>query len=276
MANRFLSANSDELPLCPGCQKEVYPKDRPLAILKGTWHPGCLKCTTCKTQLAPRSMESYQNLPYCRAHKPSPSASAIADRRDIKQAMTAPKAAKKEQGIDKSARMTFIPGQAQAQSTAGVSPHSYSPGASSASTATRKVQGVNKTERMTFSPNQVKSSAGGSGGYNPVPQMRNMSVQEPVQETYEQSYEETPSGGGYEETYTEETTYQVTEETHEGGYAEGGAEEAPVEGGAYDENQAYNQEGGYYEEGQAEGGAYDENQYYDENAPAEGQEQWQE
>jgi len=115
MANPFLSVSVDGPPTCPGCSKIVYPKERPLSALKAQWHPQCLKCTVCKTVLSVRSLESYQNQPYCRAHRPSPTATqkGISERVDVKVALGAPKGARKEQGIDKSSRMTFAPNTIQ-------------------------------------------------------------------------------------------------------------------------------------------------------------------
>jgi len=111
MANPFLNANIDEPLMCRGCNKIVYPKDRPVSALKGQWHPQCLKCTVCKTVLSVRSLESYQNQPYCRAHRPTPTPTlgGISERADVKVALNVPKPAKKEQGIDKTSRMTFSP-----------------------------------------------------------------------------------------------------------------------------------------------------------------------
>jgi len=154
MANRFLNAVDDGPAFCPGCNQVVLPKDRPVAALKNTWHPGCLKCTVCSTTLNVRSLESYQNKPYCRAHRPNPNATAVADRVDMKQALNVPKPSKKEQGIDKTARMTFAPGK-----VAEPPRHAYVPPVAAASnTNARKVQGVNKSERMTFSPNTAPNS----------------------------------------------------------------------------------------------------------------------
>jgi len=131
MANPFLSASVDEPPTCPGCSKIVYPKDRPVSALKAQWHPQCLKCTTCKTVLSVRSLESYQNQPYCRAHRPTPTATqkGITERVDVKIALTAPKAARKEQGVDKTNRMTFTPGVVQPTGSAPPPPMRSSPGA---------------------------------------------------------------------------------------------------------------------------------------------------
>jgi len=117
MANPFFSANLDEPPVCPGCSKMVFPSERPVSALKAQWHPQCLKCSVCKTVLSVKSLESSQNQPYCRAHlpKPKPTLSGISQRADVKGAMNAPKAANKEQGIDKTSRMTFAPGAIQPQ-----------------------------------------------------------------------------------------------------------------------------------------------------------------
>jgi hypothetical protein len=54
--------------------------------VQAQWHPNCLKCTTCKTLLNVRSLESYEKKPYSAAHRPSASATQVADDVHIKQA----------------------------------------------------------------------------------------------------------------------------------------------------------------------------------------------
>ena len=95
--NRFAAAaaDDDDFPTCPGCNKQVWPSERslkalgvkfpPLICLKyrlkgltillpnyqGTYHTGCIKCTTCAIQLTPRMMDTYQGKPYCASHLPT-------------------------------------------------------------------------------------------------------------------------------------------------------------------------------------------------------------
>jgi len=52
---------------CFDCKKQVFPKDR-LNILKKVFHKTCLKCATCRVTLRVASVESYQGIPYCKAH----------------------------------------------------------------------------------------------------------------------------------------------------------------------------------------------------------------
>jgi len=83
--NRFLASSDDDAILCVACNKEVYPNDRVMA-LKGNWHRGCLKCTECGITLSVRMLESFQNKPYCRAHKPNPRSTQVTDSVAIKTA----------------------------------------------------------------------------------------------------------------------------------------------------------------------------------------------
>jgi LIM domain len=53
--------------MCSGCKKMVFPPEK-LVALKKPWHKWCLKCTTCKSTLSLRNIESHDNMPYCRAH----------------------------------------------------------------------------------------------------------------------------------------------------------------------------------------------------------------
>jgi len=236
MANRFLQANNgDEPPVCPGCQKIVYPKDRPVAALKGQWHPQCLKCTTCSIVLSVRMLESYNNQPYCRAHRPTPTASqkGITDRADVQRAMNAPKAVKKEQGVDKTTRMTFAPGKISS-APVGATPHNFVPAVNSGPTNARKVQGVNKTERMTFAPGANTLNQG----------MQNMSVQDNSHQVgYDQSYSNDQSYNN-EASYDQTSYDQGAEQSYDQGGYDQGAEQSYDQGG-YDQQASYDQQGGY-------------------------------
>jgi len=278
MANRFLAAaDDDQPPVCPGCTKIVYPKDRPVSALKGQWHPQCLKCATCKTVLSVRSLESYENQPYCRAHRPTPSATqiGISERADVQRAMSVPKAAKKEQGINKTERMTFAPGAIPPPG--GNAPHRYTPPVAAANnTQARKMQGVNKTERMTFAPGKQSAP--------PVEAFNNLSVQDTgsvYDNSYDQAADQSYDQSGYDQSTTEqpyaeqsyeqpaegipEQSYDQTydqqsyDQTAEGGYTEQGYDQTYDQQG-YDQ-QAYDQQG--YDEQ-----SYDQNQQYDENQQA--------
>eukprot|EP01119_Soliformovum_irregulare_P002470 TRINITY_DN1271_c0_g1_i1.p1 TRINITY_DN1271_c0_g1~~TRINITY_DN1271_c0_g1_i1.p1 ORF type:complete len:279 (+),score=75.50 TRINITY_DN1271_c0_g1_i1:70-906(+) len=278
MANRFLTADLDEPIKCAGCNKDVFPRDRPVAALKGQWHPGCLKCTTCGITLSVRMLESYNNQPYCRAHRPTVAAnqSGIAERADVKRAMAAPKAVRREQGVNKTNRMTFAPGKLTAPPVEQ-SQHSYVPSAGSQNTSSRRVQGVNKAERMTFAPGQLQAPAppvsamgrmnlGGGSSAPAPPAPRQQSVYNAPQQTYqEESYDEQP----YEESYD-----QSYDQSHDQSYEQGGEATYTEEnyGESYDDqgyDQSYDQS---YEGGYAEGQEYAEGEYYEENYQ---EEQWQ-
>jgi hypothetical protein len=105
--NRFLQAVEEDFPTCPGCKDQVFPRERPVRALDAQWHPNCLKCTTCKTLLNVRSLESYEKKPYCSAHRPSASATQVADDVHIKQATSVPKAADRAAGVDVTAQRKF-------------------------------------------------------------------------------------------------------------------------------------------------------------------------
>jgi len=106
--NPFLKqAQEEDFPTCPGCNEQVFPRERPVRALGANWHPTCLKCSTCKTLLNVRSLESYQNKPYCRAHRPTATATQVADDAHIKQATSVPKAAERAAGVDVTARRSF-------------------------------------------------------------------------------------------------------------------------------------------------------------------------
>jgi len=274
MANRFLSADIDEPIKCAGCNKEVFPRDRPVAALKGQWHPGCLKCTTCGMTLSVRMLESYNNVPYCKAHRPTVSANqaGIVERADVKRALAAPKAVRREQGVNKTNRMTFAPGKLTGPPT-GASSHSYVPNTGSSNTDSRRVQGVNKTERMTFAPGKISAPPVGAmgrmnigGGNNapaaPPPRQQSVYNAPPPAPSYqEETYEEEQP---YEESYDENQGYdqnaayeesgeQAYDQSYEGEYAEGEYADGQYAEGEYAEGEYA--EGGYeesYEGGEGE------------------------
>merc|ERR1739848_56832 len=217
------------------------------------WHKGCLKCSVCNTQLDPRNLESYQNVPYCRAHKPNPKASQTADRADIKQAIKVQKAARRVQGVSKTARMTFAPGAFQR-------PEGEVIQAFGDKSATAPVQNYEAPSYEQGFDDQ------GATYDDPSDQFNNLSVNEQGYDEggYDEGgyYEE----GGYDEGYAEEGYAEegYAEAGYDQGYAEEGyAEEGYAEEGYYEEgyDEGYYEEG--YEEGYYEEGGYDEG-YYEE------------
>jgi len=60
-------ADPFDIPKCADCGKDVFPPEKIIA-LKKPFHKWCLKCASCKTSLTLKSMESWNNVPYCRAH----------------------------------------------------------------------------------------------------------------------------------------------------------------------------------------------------------------
>lgn len=296
MANRFLAqANTDEPPTCPGCQKMVLPKDRPLTALKATWHPGCLKCTQCGTTLNVRSLESYQNQPYCRPHRPNPTSTAVKANENIaiKNALSVPKAARKEQGFDKTSRMTFAPGQVQPGQFNSNQSNSNSSGSGSIASASSSystpkpqltggsikdrianlsVQDNNNNNNNNAPPKKnapppVSANSKPMSKFTPPPPRQPEPEPEPEPEpVYEEEQQQE-----YEEPQQE--YYDENQQQQE--YNEGGDQQY------YDENQ---QQQEYYEGGDQQQEYYDENQggeqqYYDENQQqydeSQGQEEWQ-
>jgi len=52
---------------CRGCGKDVFPSEK-LIALKSVYHKQCLKCSTCGVVLNSKTLESWKNDPYCKAH----------------------------------------------------------------------------------------------------------------------------------------------------------------------------------------------------------------
>jgi len=278
---------SDELETpCPGCGKNTYPSEKPMLCLGTKWHPGCIKCTTCGITLSPRMMETYEKKPYCRAHRPDAKATATAAKDDFKvnQAITAPKAPRRQPGVDVTQRQTFYAGPGQNldsvqkqlhQDKASVNPRGFVPDRPAAPNRTR-AQGVNKLEGTTFTDNSMtnKSSSAPAATQSDWSAGVNQGHYDPSgqgghdQGGYDQGgYDQ----GGYDQGGHEEQAYD------QGGYEQGGHEQGGYDQGGYEqgghEEQAYDQ-GGYeqggHEEGGYEQGGYEQGGY--EQGGYEGQE----
>eukprot|EP01125_Pyxidicula_operculata_P005684 TRINITY_DN1996_c0_g1_i1.p1 TRINITY_DN1996_c0_g1~~TRINITY_DN1996_c0_g1_i1.p1 ORF type:complete len:143 (-),score=39.07 TRINITY_DN1996_c0_g1_i1:52-480(-) len=63
---------------CKGCDKTVYANEK-VTALDASWHPKCLKCTTCQTRLSLTTLNSFDMQPYCKAHLPTAKATTVAD-----------------------------------------------------------------------------------------------------------------------------------------------------------------------------------------------------
>eukprot|EP01100_Stratorugosa_tubuloviscum_P012415 TRINITY_DN58_c1_g1_i1.p1 TRINITY_DN58_c1_g1~~TRINITY_DN58_c1_g1_i1.p1 ORF type:complete len:222 (+),score=135.45 TRINITY_DN58_c1_g1_i1:46-711(+) len=206
--NPFYTSNLDEAERCVACNQEVYPNDKVLA-LKGCWHKACLKCTSCGAVLTVRMLESFQNQPYCKAHKPTHQAKQVTDSVAIKQAVGAPKAARRAQGVKRDERMSFMPGTNNPlEQQLGQAPHAYVPNAGP-KTAARRVQGVNKSERMTFfAPNTSGNANVSSGNAAPVYDPNEFSTLSAAeQEAYNQYDEQYDPNQGYDEQNYQEGEY---------------------------------------------------------------------
>jgi len=269
--NRFLQAVDDDVFYCVACKKEVYPNDRVMA-LKGNWHRGCLKCTTCNITLSVRMLESYQNKPYCRAHRPNPSSTQVTDSVAMKQAQDAPKAPRREAGVRKDVRMTFFakPGDSNPLTTQANAPQGYVPRENTPAPApSHKVQGVNKTERRTFYPG---AQGGGGGGGAAKGAAVGAGAGAVAYETYGQhdqggydqgGQQESYDQGGYDQGGYDQGGY---EQGDQGGYEQGGYDQGGYEQGGYDQGgeQGYDQN---YE------GQYDQN-YEGQEGQEEGNQHW--
>eukprot|EP01027_Heterolobosea_sp_BB2_P013891 GEZU01019992.1.p1 GENE.GEZU01019992.1~~GEZU01019992.1.p1 ORF type:complete len:131 (-),score=25.36 GEZU01019992.1:73-465(-) len=64
--------------ICCACSKTVYLKEK-IHILNRDWHKSCFKCTTCNMTLNAKNFESYNKMPYCRAHMVKAKASAVGE-----------------------------------------------------------------------------------------------------------------------------------------------------------------------------------------------------
>jgi len=245
--------------VCMSCRQEVYPNDRVMA-LKGNWHRGCLKCSDCNITLSVRMLESYENKPYCRAHRPNPRSTQVADSVAHKQARDAPKAPRREAGVRKDVRMTFMqkPGDSNPLTTKSVPPQGYVPRESAPAPApAHRVQGVNKTERRTFYPNPP----GGKAPVTPV--------------SYGGQEQESYSYGQHQPTGHEEQSYDQGghESYDQGGHDQGGQENYDQGGYEQQEQGGYEQEQGEY---QHEQGGYEQGQEGYEEGYEQGQEGYEE
>jgi len=266
MAFNFSLAAGDDpfAPVtCQGCKKQVFASEK-VTALKASWHKGCLKCATCGFTLNPRNLESYQNVPYCKSHKPDPKATQVADSIAVKQATDVPKAARRVQGIDKNSRMTFAPGSQAPIKAADTGAHHSSRQHDLA--PQQKFVAPEPTPSITSYVNEgpLVKNVGNYGGANEDAYSGNAYATDDStynQGEYDQgSYDQTAYAqdqGTYDQGGYEEGSYDQTAYTQDQGYAEGGEE------GYYEEGQEYYAEGG-------EEGYYDEGQEYYEESYEEG------
>jgi len=228
-----------------------------------------------------RMLESYEKKPYCRAHRPDAKATATTVKGDFKvnQATTVPKAARRQPGVDVTARQTFYVGggnqsldtlgQQMHQNKTAINPHGFTPERPAIPNRSR-AQGVNKLEGTTFSDTSYTNKASSA----PVASESDWSHSAPA------SYD---SGGGYEQPAEDQGGYdqggyeQPAEDTggyeqpaeDTGGYDQGGYEQPAEDTGGYDQGGGEYQEGGYdqgggeYQEGGYDqgGGEYQEGGY---------------
>jgi len=290
-----LNLESEDHPTCPGCGKPAYPSERPLLCLGTKWHPGCIKCTVCKVTLTPRMLETYEKKPYCQAHRPSAMATQVADDFHKKQATEKPKAARRQPGVDVTARQTFYNQDKNAHldqiglqlhaNKQQINPSGFMPDRPVAPNRPRQ-QGINKLEGTTFNDSSLTNKGGAAPMYSGAESWDNNQSTEstpysrppaaappPAARTAPppRQPQAAPSYSAPEETYQEEQYDAGHQEQYDGGQEEqyhddqgqGGEEQYYDQGQGGGEEQ-YNDQGQggeeqYYDQGQGGG----EEQYYD-------------
>ncbi|XP_072105319.1 LIM and SH3 domain protein 1 isoform X2 [Mobula birostris] len=65
-------------PPCARCKKIVYQTEK-VNCLDKYWHKACFQCETCKMTLNMKNYKGYDKKPYCNAHYPKSSFTAVAD-----------------------------------------------------------------------------------------------------------------------------------------------------------------------------------------------------
>ncbi|XP_060704541.1 LIM and SH3 domain protein 1-like [Hemiscyllium ocellatum] len=65
-------------PSCARCKKIVYPTEK-VNCLDKFWHKACFQCEVCKMTLNMKNYKGYDKKPYCNAHYPKSSFTAVAD-----------------------------------------------------------------------------------------------------------------------------------------------------------------------------------------------------
>jgi len=271
-------ADDEQETPCPGCGKPTFPSQRPMLCLGTKWHPGCIKCTTCGVTLTPRMMETYEKKPYCRAHRPNATATATTVKNDFKTntATTAPKAARRQPGVDVTARQTFYVGantsldelgKKMHQDKTSINPRGYIPDQPAVPNRAR-AQGVNKLEGTTFNENSMTNKASSAPMHSENDWSHNAPAPSYDEGGHDQGHHDQggyEEGGGYDQGNQDQGGYDQGHQEH-GGYEEGGYADQGNEGGGYQEEGGaaeYAEEGAYQEGGAeyAEEGAYQEGGY---------------
>jgi len=271
---------------CPSCQKTVYENEQ-IKACGGTWHKGCLKCTECGLTLNLKTLESFQNKPYCKVHRPTVGHTQVASI-EMQSAMKAPKAARMQKGVDSTARSTFAPGALKPVSSAEV----VNAGGSNAS----DIQSRHAPQRNYVAPEptpHISYENRDSGLTGAAEQFSKLSLNDQQSYGGDQTYDGYDQGhqdqsydqGGYDQGDYDQGSYDQggydqgsydqggddQGSYDQGGYDQGGYEEASYDQGGYD--QGYDQ-GGYdqgYDQGGYEEGAYEEG--YEEGYYEEGYEE---
>ncbi|XP_034045483.1 LIM and SH3 domain protein 1 [Thalassophryne amazonica] len=65
-------------PPCGRCNKIVYPTEK-VNCLDKYWHKGCFNCEVCKTTLNMKTYKGFDKKPYCSAHYPKTTFTAVPD-----------------------------------------------------------------------------------------------------------------------------------------------------------------------------------------------------
>jgi len=274
-------ANDDDFSPCPGCGKPTYPSEKPMMCLGAKWHPLCIKCTTCGIVLSMRSLESYEKKPYCSAHRPAPNATQTTVQGDFKvnlQANVVPKAARRQPGVDVTARQTFYAGPNQNldqvgrqlhENKAAINPRGFTPDRPAAPNRTR-AQGVNKLEGTTFNETSMTNKGSSAPGGSESDWSHSAQTESYDQGGYDQGGHDQ---GGYDQGGHDQGGYDQGGYDDQGGHDQGGHDQGGYDQGGYEEGGGEYQEGGYdqgggeyqeggyeHQEGEYQEGGYD-NQY---------------
>ena len=233
---------------CPSCAKTVYENEQ-IKACGGVWHRGCLKCTECGLSLNLKNLESFQNKPYCKVHRPTVSHHQVASL-EMQTALKAPKAARMQKGVDQTARSTFAPGALKPVHAAEV----VNAGGASAS----DIQSKHAPKQSFVAP-------------EPTPhityEQRDSNLTGAADKFAKLSLNDQQSYGGdqtYDQGSYDQGGYDDQQSYDQGGYDQGGYDDQQsYDQGGYDDQQSYDQGGYDDQQGGYDQGTYDDQQGYD-------------
>jgi len=241
-------------------------------------------------------LESFQNKPYCKPHRPTHGHTQVASI-EMQTALKAPKAARMQKGVDQTARSTFAPGALKPVSGAEIvnqggsnssdiqsrhapqrayiapetTPHvTYESRDSNLTGAADKFS--KPTDQQSYGHDQTYDGYGDHGDQGYEDQGYDHGHQGYEDQGYDQGgyedqgYDQGHQGydqGGYEDQGYDQGHQGYEDQGYDqGGYDQGGYEDQGYEQGGYD-HQGYEQ-GGYDHEGYDDQGYYEGEGYEDE------------